>query len=188
MSNVIYNATCRNCSKINGAIGMIMVNGSVENYLKMTEYEFQPILEKWLRDMESTCHFCNSSNIYGENVKIDNIPLYDFQKIVDKLNNNPLSNNFLIFSLQKSGGKITQEIGGKGINDISFFQSSWPKIIDLINEMPSNNFKDNTEGHFVIALTGNSGEIEIQSLKNCGFESYELISQVDQYFMNKLIF
>lgn len=184
MSIVSYNTCCCDCAKINGAKGIIVVNGSVDKYLKMTEYEFQSTLDNWMEEVDSHCHFCGSKNVYGENIEIDNIALYNFESIVEDLKKSNRAQNFLIFNLLKSNGKITREIGGKGRNEDEFILECWPQIVGAINEIPSKRFvNNNNDGQFFISVTGDIQDIKIHRLKLNGFEKSEIIGAVNEYFM-----
>lgn len=183
MSNVSYNTCCCDCTKINRAKGMIMINGSIDKYLNMTEYEFSPILYDWMEELDSLCHFCGSKNIYGENIEINSTPLYKFESIVEKQKQSSRIENLLILNFTISNGEIKREVGGKNGNDSDFVLDCWSKVVGAISVIPQKRFvKNNNEGQFFIVLTGKNEDIEIQSLKMCGFEKGELLNAVGKFF------
>lgn len=184
MSNVSFNTCCCDCGKINGIREIIVLNHSVDKYLKMTEYEFQSTLDILMEKADSICHFCGSNNVYGENIKINNIALYNFESIVKDLQISKSTQNFLIFNLLKSNGKVTREIGGKGRNEDDFILECWPQIVEVINKIPSKRFVNNkNDGQFFISVSGDIHNIKFHRLKINGFERIEVIRSVNEYFM-----
>lgn len=182
MSMVSYNTCCCNCTKLNGTRGHIIVNGSIEEYLKMTEYQFSFILNEWMNDIEAYCHFCGSKNVYAENIEIDDKRLYTFDLITIKLNREVESNNFLIFNLLKTSGNVNREIGGKNRNEGDFVLDSWAEVVGAISKIPEDRFIENDNGQFFIALTGGNNGIKIQSLKMCGFNKRDILKHVSDFF------
>lgn len=183
MFSVTYNTCCCECTNINEIKNLITVRESVDQYLKMTEYEFQPILENWMEGLDSSCDFCGSRNISGENIQINNSSLYNFDSIVEYIKDHNHSQNFLIFSLLKTRSGTNREIGGKESNDINFILECYTKIIDVINNIPSKRFvKNNNSGQFLISITGEIQEIKIQNMRICGFDKSELVKKVNEYF------
>lgn len=184
MSNVSYNTCCCNCTKINGITGMIIVKGSVDQYMNMTEYEFSKILDDWMEDIDLHCHFCGSTNVYGENIRINDVKLYDFNTIVERLKSSSEIQNFLIINLKKTNGYIDREIGGKGKNDSDFMLRCMSEVVGFIDSIPPQRFvRSNFDGQFFIAITGTSKNIRVERLKMCGFDKGEIKKEVIDYFM-----
>lgn len=184
MPNVSYNTCCCDCTKINRARGIIYLNRSVDDYLKMTEYKFSSLLDNWLEELDAHCHFCNSKNVYGENIEIADTSLYDFNDIVEKQKQSSRIENLLILNFTISNGEIKREVGGKSDNEGDFVLNCWMKVVEAIGEISQKRFvKSYVDGQFFIVLTGDSEEIEIQSLKMCGFERGELLNLVGKFFM-----
>jgi len=185
MSIVSYNICCCDCTKINGMTAMIIVNGSVDKYLNMSEYEFSNTLNDWMEDLDSNCHFCGSKNVYGENIKINEVTLYDFESIVERLKTSSEIQNFLIINLIKSQGFVEREIGGKSKNDSNFMLESKSVVLRVIDAIAPQRFvKSEFEGHFFIAITGTSQNIRIERLKMCGFDKSELKKVATEYFIH----
>lgn len=212
MPNVSYNVCCCDCIKLSGTQGIIYVNGSVDKYLKMTEYEFSEKLDEWLVDLDAYCHFCGSKNVYGENIEIDDYKLYELDKIIDNQRKSNQVEHLLIINLLKNDGVIETQIGGKQGNDNDFMLGSWRIILDAIDKIPLSRFKKNSkqnrdsmsdiydrffpkdlEGQFYISVSGKNidvtgkQEIMIQSMKMCGFEKSEIINAVNEYFLQNII-
>ena len=162
---------------------MIYLNRPVDDYLKMTEYKFSSLLDNWLEELDAHCHFCNSKNVYGENIEIAETPLYDFNDIVEKQKQSSHVENLLILNFTISNGEIKREVGGKSNNESDFVLNCWIKVVEAIREIPQKRFvKSNVDGQFFIVLTGDSEEIVIQSLKMCGFERGELLNLIGKFF------
>ena len=92
------------------------------------------------------------------------------------------SNNFLIFNLLKTSGKVNREIGGKNRNEGDFVLDSWAEIVGAISKIPEERFIENDNGQFFIALTGGNNGIKIQSLKMFGFNKRDLLKHVSDFF------
>ena len=184
MPSVSYNTCCCDCTKINGMTGMIMVNGSVDHYMDLTEYEFSKTLDGWMEEVGSNCHFCGSHNVYGENIQIDDVKLYDFESIVERQKLSSELQNFLIINLTKTNGYVEREIGGKGRNDSDFMLNCMSRVIGVIDSIPPQRFvKSDFDGQFFIAITGTPENIRIERLKMCGFEKSEIREAVTNYFV-----
>jgi hypothetical protein len=167
----------------------MIVNETVEKYFEMTEYEFQSTLDKWIENVGSQCDFCGSKNICGENIEINDVPLYNFELIVQDLKNSNQNPSFFIYNLLKSDAVITKEVGGKRNNEHNFILACWPKIIEAINKIPTNRFINNDfDGQFYISITGNKRDLKIHRLKNSGLEKSELIRFINEYFEEYDIF
>ena len=179
MGNVTYNTCCCDCSKLNRTRSLIYLKGSAERYLEMTEYEFSPILSQWMEELEAYCHFCGSNNIYGEEIEINDNPLYNFHSIVEKQKASRQRENFLILNIYIDDGILKREIGGKNDNEENFLFECLVKMTEAINNIPQKRFVNNRDlAQFFIALTGTSNSVEIQCLKMCVFDKNFLMSEV----------
>jgi hypothetical protein len=66
-----------------------------------------------MEDLDAHCHFCNSKNVYAENIEIADTPLYDFNDIVEKQKQSKRIENLLILNFTISNGEVKREVGGK---------------------------------------------------------------------------
>jgi hypothetical protein len=184
MFTVESNARCCDCTKGNKAVSITTIYEPVEDYLEMTEYNFGRLLDVW-EIGSGYCHFCESLNVYDENIKINNKKLYDFDFVVENLKNSDGNEDFLIFNFVKEEYKTKVKVGGKSKVSEIFFLNCWNILFQAIEEIPIHRFVDNRNGTFEIAVIGNYDSIKILRLKMFGFEKFELTKEINEYFGNK---
>jgi len=185
MNLVSFNTCCRDCCKIDRIQDFVSFHSLPDNYKDMTEFEFSVIVENWMANTGVSCKFCGSRNIYGENIKIDNQTIYDFNAIAENLEWFPEAGLFL-FNLTKENGKLKREIGGKTKNDQDFILECWSFIIGQLNSLPTKDFAHNDlEGQFFITIGGfkeeSRYEFRILRMKLCGFNKQEIIHNINKY-------
>jgi hypothetical protein len=184
MPNVSYNTRCLDCTKLNKTTAVIYVNELDEKYTSMTEYEFSFKLDEWMNDVEAYCRFCRSTNVYGEYIELRDKPLYDYDALVEKLDNSYRFENLLILRVSKSDGQLKVEVGGNKINHDDFLLDAWMLINDEYKKIPF--FRYNTSakiGEFFIVLSGIKGDITIHRMRMFGFERNHLENEIQKYFL-----
>jgi len=153
MNTVKFRKVCRTCLKSYDANAVYQVDGNVEPFKKMTEYEFQKTLDTWFAKHKIVCDFCGSTFIEGDNIEINDDKLYDFNRLANECDE--VDGEFFTFKILKKENQYKRTVGGKANPNKQFVAECFISVLKLLKSLPPNRFIHNPHiGDFLICLTG----------------------------------
>lgn len=177
---VSYEIGCRECGQTDHLRRIDIKNDSLEaDYLGRAEYEIMCVIENWRNSNSEKCEFCRSGNVEILEVKVNDVPLYNFEDLKSK----HLSHSdyyIYMLNLEKSMQGIDVNVGGTPIYDDNFLKTSLETIKRLVENRPEEHFRHQPKGWFFVCVTGELNpatdkyEMEIQRLRVFGVSKNEI--------------
>jgi len=195
MKFVSYDKICRYCLGANGARASYAVTGDLD-FKGRSEYEFAKTLESWLRENKNVCEFCGSPFVEGNDIVIDNIKLYDLDRLVKECKES--GGELFIWKVFKKEQRIEINVGGEKGHDPQFIKECFNKLIKIVDALPEHKLIYHQRiGDLLICFTGKynydteSFNPIIQKFYCTGLSYDEVIRcinyQLDEFGMQELI-
>lgn len=177
MYNISYEAGCCNCKQSDGIRRLYsIINGDPELIKQKTEFEVMEKLELWRSRDGNLCEFCSSPAVNVFDVKINDYPLFNFDRLVNRCKSE--KGYLLVVQITKKDRDIKMNIGGSPVFDMSFLKDAILKVFGSIHERPDYIYKPHDKGSFYICISGfprqNGFDIKIERFDTLGISKYEL--------------
>lgn len=153
MINISSLLGCRNCQQSDGANHVYLLNGgNKQEYQVKTEFEVMTLIENWRIRDNKTCQFCGSSNVEVYEVEVEDYPLYNFNRLVEKSKS---QGEFLfLLNFDKTGSEISMRPGGSRNFHSKFLNLAIQMVIETIKNRPEDNFIPQKNGNSFIGISG----------------------------------
>jgi len=177
---VSYSIGCRNCWQSDGIVHMYSLMG--ENFLvfkNKTEFEAMIEVENIRKRENEKCEFCGSSNVSVENIKVNDLPLYDFDRLVKECKST--DSQMLIINIDKRGANLTLKPGGSPKFTPFFLIKATFKIFEVLNDRPDGYFQPQNKGNFNTCVFGSNDFVRIERLATGGITKNEIINEIKQF-------
>jgi len=202
MIYVLYEIRCRSCFKTDGVKHIYDIkDGNEADLKKKTEYQMMNLIEDWRREDGHVCQGCKSTNVEVLNVKIDDFPLYDFDRLVKECINK--SHEMVIVGVTKIEKRLDIEVRGSRSPEINFTIDCYKKMNSIILSISDKMFVPHQKGDFFICFTGaydlqdfdnnkTKNKLILQKFRFIGISQEELLSglkeQIERLGISNLVF
>ncbi|AEE51130.1 hypothetical protein [Haliscomenobacter hydrossis] len=152
---ISYSLGCRNCLHGDGMRHMYSIIDEDEiTYRNKTEFEVLRLIEKWRTEDKKNCSFCGSDNVEILDVEVNDHPLYDYEKLVERCFEE--DEYMLQIDIEKQDNQTDMNLGGSPKLERSFLKSAIVEIVKTVRASPSGYFTPHHNGSFFICVTGAS--------------------------------
>ena len=108
------------CLKMIDAKQSILLNEDPIEYINSTEFDCMKIITTWLKQAKSKCSFCGYNYLQVCNIEVDNVMLYDFDKISSYYK--AMQGELFIWSIVRKKEGIEMNLSGKFPHDRQFLK------------------------------------------------------------------
>jgi len=173
---------CRDCWQSDGIVHMYSLMGDrFLDFKNKTEYEVMVELEDIRKRENEQCEFCGSSNVSVEKIAVNDIPLYSFDKLVDKCKST--DSQMLIINIDKKELNLILKPGGSVKCTPMFLLKAVGKITEIVNKSPDGYFQSQTKGNFNACVFGNNDSVRIERLGTGGITREEIITEIKAFIL-----
>jgi hypothetical protein len=112
-------------------------------------------LENYRKQKGETCMNCGGCNIEVYNIESFGLPYYEFRRLVMLLQTGNMEDLFML-NITKNSGSIAVNKGGNDYASPKFIKECILKMIEKVNSLSEDYFKDYHKGNFFMCLTYNN--------------------------------
>ncbi|MFA5782288.1 MAG: hypothetical protein WC868_08465, partial [Bacteroidales bacterium] len=186
MISISFNIGCRNCLKSDGIQRFYsLITEDKKKYQCKTEFEIMLIIEKWRAKDNKVCDFCGSTSVEVLDVKVDNFPLYDYDRIINRVIAD--YQFMLLINIDKRGSQIDLKLGGSQKFESNFLKAALLEIINTVWQRPGDNFIPQVKGNFFMAVSGSfdflddTNHAKIERYNNAGITQNEILQAIKPF-------
>ncbi len=175
-----YKTGCRECLKA-GKLPFssnVMDQTSIDKFVDMSHYDLSRQIRRWRIKDCLGCWNCGSQNEDILDIEIDDIPVFSFQKSLNKWVKKQIP--FYEINIDKSNSKITITDGGVHQMPTEYKISVVKLLIDEITKYDNGFFHEFDNGNFFGSVSGSMFNKAIDNLRFHGFTKNEIIQSLEK--------